>query len=167
MTLLSTVEVLDSWKLICYFLVYCCEAALIESVYALQKIKVGVSPGPSGTFPVLRDALSLACGAPDLCLQQRHAAHQLLQLAAGSQRPVWLPALVLVHTAVSRAHLKRPVHLTGHTHSSSSHLRPLRLFIKLIHVWTWTINLRHEWLERHVFAGNQVWRHYRLITEYF
>lgn len=71
------------------------------------------SPRPGGTFAFLWAALALQLGALDLRLQQRHTAHQLLQLSAGSVRPVRLPTLVLIQTTVSRGHLKRPVHLTG------------------------------------------------------
>lgn len=155
--LLSSVELLDSWKWIGFIFdvvcmtdsvisfVYCSKGALTQSK-ELQKIKVGslesVSPGPGGTFPVLRATLSLTCGAPDLLLQQCHTVHQLLQLAAGSQRPVWLPALILIWTAVSRAHLKRPVHLTGQKHSSMHW--PVWLLISLTDELMWTINLRER-----------------------
>lgn len=85
-----------------------CRAGVINCLTARD----ASSPRPGGTFPFLWAALSLQLGALDLRLQQRHTAHQLLQLSAGSVRPVRLPTLVLIQTAVSRGHLKRPVHLT-------------------------------------------------------
>lgn len=88
-----------------------CRGGVINCVCLM--VRDASSPRPGGTFAFLRAALALQLGALDLRLQQRHTAHQLLQLSAGSVRPVRLPTLVLIQTAVSCGHLKRPVHLTG------------------------------------------------------
>lgn len=88
-----------------------CRAGVIDSVCLTARD--ASSPRPGGTFAFLWAALALQLGALDLRLQQRHTAHQLLQLSAGSVWPVRLPTLVLIQTTVSRGHLKRPVHLMG------------------------------------------------------